>query len=217
MNDPIPESDAIASRTPTRRELADANRRAAWRWGSLVVCLLGLQVALGVAAIVLSTGDPSVAVVPDYYARSMRWDQTRALERDSQALGWSVQYAAVMLPVADPVNRAVARTDRSLRIDLRNAQGNPVVLADGQVEVYRHARASDVLVRPVRPLVAEPGVLVVPGCFDHPGWWEVELDVTDVDGARYVQSTSLLVDQLAALGSAGAGTSSSDVSGGRAD
>ena len=43
------------------------SRRAAWRWGTLVVTFLTLQVGIGVAAIVLSTGDRSVAIEPDYY------------------------------------------------------------------------------------------------------------------------------------------------------
>ena len=55
-------------------ETQKANRRAAWRWGGFVVGLLSLQVAGGITAIVLATGDESVAVVPNYHEKSLQWD-----------------------------------------------------------------------------------------------------------------------------------------------
>ena len=70
---------------------AVANRRAAWRWGTLVVGMLSLQVVLGVAAVFLATGDESVAVIPNYYDKALAWDQQMAQQQASESLGWDVE------------------------------------------------------------------------------------------------------------------------------
>lgn len=106
------------------------------RWPIIVIGLLGLHVVIMAAAAVVATRDRAYVVVPDYYQKAVRWDQSKAEHRASQQLGW--QPAITTGDQVDPLGR------RSIAIDLKDAQGNPV--ADAQVEVsfFHHTWADKV-------------------------------------------------------------------------
>src|SRR6056297_599142 len=108
------------------------NRRAAWRWGSLVVGMLTVQVVAGAFAIRLATRDPSVAVVPDYYQKALDWDDHVALRRASQKLGWDVLLQQIDLD----------KPYSGLQIDVVDRSGRPVPLKSGSVRLYSHVRAN---------------------------------------------------------------------------
>mgnify|MGYP001555754167 CR=1 FL=1 len=153
-----------------------ANRRAAIRWGSLVVGMLTLQVILGVVAITLATSDQSAAVIPDYYNKALAWDEQRAQREASQSLNWQLEF----------VETNYGKVGSGLQINIRNEQNQPVQIQSGSVQLYRHARAADVVVAPIAK--ADDGIIEVASCFPHLGVWQVELDVIDRDGNRFVES-----------------------------
>lgn len=157
-----------------------ANRKAAWIWGSIVVGFLALQVLIGVAAIFLATGDPSVAVVPDYYEKAIKWDEYVALQTQSDRLGWQV-------------GTEIAPTGKSLQsqyvmLYLRDAQGRPLSDLSGRVRVYHHARASQTEEVSIQPMSA--GVYSAEVQMPRDGLWEVELDVQGTEGQRFVKTTT---------------------------
>ncbi|MGI9472986.1 MAG: FixH family protein [Rubripirellula sp.] len=156
-----------------------ANRRAAWRWGGLVVGLLSLQVAGGIFAIMLATGDESVAVVPDYHQKALQWDQEIAIQEASRQLGWTCEMDATITGDENP----------GVRIALTDRQGVPVTIEQGEIEIYRHVRASDV--RSVALPKGTIGVVELNDCFPSPGLWQVSLDVTDRHGNRFTVSREL--------------------------
>ena len=81
-------------------------------WPVAVGGVLFVTVAANVVMLVLA-GDPHAsAVEPDYYAKAIAFDSTRAEEMRSDALGWT----------------AAARIDRGegVRIHLRDREGKPV-------------------------------------------------------------------------------------------
>ncbi|MEM6363001.1 MAG: FixH family protein [Planctomycetota bacterium] len=162
-----------------QEQIARGNRWAAIRWGSLVVGMLALQLALGAAAITLATNDESVAVVPDYYERSLKWDESRATRVASEKLDWTVTIEAVdqSLPVA------------SLKITLVNNAGQPVAIQSGTLTLYHHARARNL--NHIRIAPTDSGMINVDQCFVRSGLWEVELDVTDHGGQRFARTTTL--------------------------
>jgi hypothetical protein len=165
----------------------DANRRAAWRWGSFVVGLLGLQVIGGIMAIVLATSDESVAVVPDYHQKALRWDDEMALRAGSLSLGWICEVSQI--------NQSAKLT--GLRITLTDREGRPIELASGEIEIYRHARAAN-----VRRVKIPPGTfrqLELSSCFDADGLWQVMVDVTDRTGNRFASSQELKVSAAEAI------------------
>ncbi len=159
----------------------DLNRRAAWRWGAFVVSLLGLQVLGGIFAIMLATGDKSVAVVPDYHQKALHWDDEMALQSESRALGW----------VCEVSQRDETGTSTGLRVTLTDRVGNPIELASGELQIYRHVRASDV--RRVRIPAGSFNRLDLSRCFDSDGLWQIKIDVTDESGNRFASSQELYV------------------------
>lgn len=160
-------------------EIREANRRAAWRWGGLVVGLLGLQVAGGVAAIVLATRDASsLGIVPDYHQKALHWDDEVALRSASQALGWDCQFSQI-----DGVPAA------GLRVTITDRNTRPVELAAGELTIYRHVRAAEV--RRVKIPAGAVGMIELGGCFDAEGLWQVAIDVSDRAGNRFVESREL--------------------------
>ncbi len=63
--------------------------RALWFWPSLVFVIIGLDL-LGIGALAyFARTDASFAVEKDYYAKAVRWDESRAARTRSDELGWS--------------------------------------------------------------------------------------------------------------------------------
>ncbi len=83
-------AQSITTPTLNRDELERAERRARHFWVSLIVGLLGLQVAGGITAIFLSVGDPSMAIVPNYHQAALNWDVTHRAHQLTQQLGWKI-------------------------------------------------------------------------------------------------------------------------------
>jgi nitrogen fixation protein FixH len=160
------------------------DRYAAWRWGAIVVGLLGMQVALGIAAILLATGDRSVAVIPDYHQKALDWDQEIALRSASRELGWQVT-----------CRQTVSDTGANgLQMVVSDKAGRPIRLASGSVQLYHKARASEVYSVDVPK--SDQGRIVLGGCFDHHGVWQLRVDVTDDSGRRFVESNTLVVEDV---------------------
>lgn len=62
-------------------------------WPVLVTLLFLGNIALAVTVIVISTGDPSFAVEPDYYDKALNWNDEIEQRTQNQRLGWSVRLA----------------------------------------------------------------------------------------------------------------------------
>ncbi len=57
-------------------------------WIGVVIMLL-VGNAAAMAGMILTAGDPTPRVVPDYYRKAVTWDDTAAARDASRALGWS--------------------------------------------------------------------------------------------------------------------------------
>ena len=85
-----------------------------------------------------------------------------------------------MTPVPDSPRTA------GLRIRIRDQSGNPVQLESGSLEYYHFARAAEIH-RVSFPAGAEAN-LDLGQCFEAPGKWQLELDVVDAKGNRFLDS-----------------------------
>ncbi|MEE2936873.1 MAG: FixH family protein [Planctomycetota bacterium] len=169
-------------------DLQTANRQAAWKWGSLIVGLLGLQVAGGIFTIVLATGEESVVVVPDYYQKTLHWDEAMAAKRASNRLGWKCVMEA--MPISE--DRGYA----GLIATLKDDRDEIIKAKQGTLRWFQHNRANS-----VQELMIPSGSLTMmrlEDCFDANGLWDVTIDVTDFDGNRFTQTATLKIPKALA-------------------
>lgn len=111
-------------------------RRRAWLWPGIVIGMLSVHAAGCLIVALIATSDPSQAVVPDYHAKAVAWDEHRAQQRASAALGWACTIETAM--------RADMLGQRGVRVSLRDADGGPLTGAAVTVTAYHHARANQV-------------------------------------------------------------------------
>ena len=166
---------------PSLREQNRLNRRAAWRWGGLVVAFLAGQIAVGVVAVVLATGDPSFAVVPDYHEKAMRWDDAVRAQAASDQLGWRADIIASASPDL--------QGNRTLVVTLRDRHGEAVDDAVVRVRAFHHARAGEPVAGECRPHGGGGYSCVLP--MNRLGLWQVELVATRDADERFLLSETL--------------------------
>lgn len=134
-----------------------------WPWAMALV--LGLTIGGNLLVFRLARGDASFAVEPDYYAKAVAWDSTRALEARSDALGWTIE--AALTPAEGGLH---------LMITLHTAGGTAVEGATVSVEATHNARASRILSHTLRS--SSPGTWegLLPS--SRSGLWEVRVTAT---------------------------------------
>lgn len=149
-------------------------RRAAWFWGTLVVTFLGMQVAIGAVAIVLATGDPSVAVVPDYYQKALDWDKSMEAQRVSDLLGWTAN-----IQIGEPLDQT---GQRYLSVRVLDSAGNGVDDLQGKMRLFHHARAMDI--QEVYLEFLGSGVYRGKCLMERDGYWDAELKFAGKEDAE---------------------------------
>ncbi len=149
--------EAVANAAP-----APACRRARL-WPIAIAAALVVHAGIWLLLAVLAVRDPSFAVEPDHYRRSLDWDAIAARERASRALGWSV---AIETGALSPGGRRIA-------CRLRDRDGNPVAGAAVEVTAFHHARGGDRF----RAALAEeaPGLYAARMDVERPGIWEFRI------------------------------------------
>jgi len=151
---------------------AAAKRWAAIVWPGLVIALLAMQVLMCMIAVSFATSDPSHAIEPDYYKKSLNWDQSQAQKRAMTALGWSV---AIRQQAKRPTG------ERVLRFSPHDKSGAAILGATVTAEYFHHARANQ---RDTLSTTATPdGEYEAAIRMDRVGMWEFRITVrrgTDV-------------------------------------
>ena len=140
-------------------------RRARRFWVGLVVGLLGTHVLIGVLSLYLSVGDASVAVIPNYYHSAVNWDVTRRARELTQELNWTIS----------PSVSQIADDARVVRVELRNASGQPVRGIRVRAEVFHHARGGERY--ELRFTEISDGVYAAPTSLLKTGLWQVKLSM----------------------------------------
>ena len=143
----------------------EAGRRRYWVWPAIIVCMLVVHVTIWLGFAVIAVRDPTVAVEPDYYRKSLQWDAARAQGRKNRELGWSVNIEADA--------QAGILGDRNLRCSIVNREGKPVAGADVALVAFPHARARQRV--DVKLAEKSPGVYAAKARMRRPGLWEFRL------------------------------------------
>ena len=145
-------------------------------WPAFVVALFAGAVLANMVLVFRATGDPSHAVLPDYYQRALRWDEKLAQDRRSAALGWQLRVEAA----------------RPLRVTLADRSGRPIDRATLRVSLFHKARSSHVLTRELTP--DRRGAYSADLSLSRPGLWELHFDA-ERDGERFSQTVEHEVDE----------------------
>lgn len=165
-------ANSSATASLTAAELAQLERRARRFWVSLVVGLLGLQVAVGGVSLYLSLGDPTVAVVPNYHQKALDWDATHRARQLTQQLGWNIQpVVGVVLPDSG---------QRLVRIGIRDRQGRVVEGLQLSAKVFHHARGATIY--DMHFVETDPGYYEARVGLAAAGLWQIQLQMAGQHG-----------------------------------
>lgn len=151
-------------------------RRARHRWVGFIAAFFVLQAMLWSFALHRVHSDPSHAVVEDYDQRALRWDEHRARQAASDALGWR---AVVRLRPNDGPSGA------AIEVELTDP-GRGAVAADEVVATLFHqsAAANKQTIALTR---ARDGVFSGEAAVHRPGKWRIRIDARR--GADHYAST----------------------------
>lgn len=151
---------------PPERPLSPvaATRRGARFWPWFVVSLLFVHVAGVVTLIALATGDPSVQLEEDYYAKGLAWDQRMAQDRENVRLGWQSEVA---LQPLGPEKVYV-------QVRLEGRRGEPIDGATLSLETFHKARAGEKIRSSLRAIGPGSYATILP--LRRAGLWEIRLE-----------------------------------------
>jgi nitrogen fixation protein FixH len=149
-----------------------------WLWPLGLALALAVSAGINIGFMIVANRDASFAVEPDYYRKSLEWDQTMAQEDTNRALGWRLAVAGERTSLPGRL-RLVAR--------LADRTGRPLDGAVVTVEARHGARAAE----PVGGVLESGGegryAAELP--LARPGLWELRFDVRR-DGERFTARIS---------------------------
>lgn len=147
-------------------DLISLEQRARRFWVGLIVCFLTVQLIGGVVTIYLAVGDPTVAVIPNYYQAGLDWDVKRRNMQNFIDLNWT---ADVTVDAYDAESRT-----RGLKLVL-SRNGHAVEGQRISATLFHHARGNELF--RVRMDQAEPGVYVATTNLAQSGLWQFDLSI----------------------------------------
>jgi nitrogen fixation protein FixH len=175
------DTSALESRSPTGELSGPRATRAAWAWGSFVTGFLVLQLVAGGLAIALASRDPSVAVMPDYHQKALRWDEEVASRQRSMALRWQTEVTVTPVPNQPQV--------RHLAVRVVDSSGQPVTGGSAELSFFHHTRAGDFASRPLSE--TEPGVYSAALPISRDGLWDFDFTLSRNADERFRDSQTI--------------------------
>ncbi len=158
MNNPQTPNPAGQSEKPKRY----------WLWPGIIVGILSVHTIACLVVVYIATSDPTHAVIPNYHEKALAWDQQQAKVRASSALGWTCEIETAL--EADMLG------ERSVRISMKDAAGEPITGAAVKLQTYHHARSGDVVDAEFGE--GAPGEYVAMVTMRKPGLWGFEITAT---------------------------------------
>lgn len=150
----------------------------------VAVGLLVAHVGGMLTAVYIAVGDRTFVALPDYYSKSIKWDQNQDLIRRSEALGW---HRSVALNVVSPGNYA-------LQISVTDKDGQPVSGLKAKAVIYPE----------LFPNLAHDFVLseAAPGQYSidyvHPAHGPIVIELSAIRGAEAYLTRAVLMTGMGA-------------------
>lgn len=137
------------------------------QWPIGIVAILATSVIGNIAFMRVANNDPAFAIEPDYYKRAVAFDTTMHEAQVSDSLHWS---ATVAMDV-------ISKGRGSLRLELRDRTGSPVIVDSVQASAFFVARANDVAHLALKPDIGRGnGFYIADLPVLHAGQWDVRID-----------------------------------------
>jgi len=162
-----------------------SSHRRAWVWPGIIIGMLSVHTLGCLIVVFIATSDPSHAVVSDYHAKAVAWDEQQAQQRASDALGWTTRIEVSL--AADVFGQ------RTVRISISDADDKPLTNTAVTVNAYHHARANQVIES--QPKESAPGEYLATMDMKRPGLWAFSIE-TRRGKAFYRYTTDLQVGPL---------------------
>lgn len=137
-------------------------------WPAIIVGMLVLHasIILGTLAVVSARHD--LYVEPDYYAKSIDWDNQREMFEAADKMGWVIE-----ITTGDPASDS--DPTRALSVSIVDANGDPIDRALVELECYHPAHAAD---RTTAVLLAKgEGTYQTTLAMNTPGFWNAHLSI----------------------------------------
>ncbi len=153
----------------TSAETTKLERRSWFMWTGLIAAFFVVQFSMSAVAIVLATGDPTHAVIPNYHQQALDHDKVLAARQASDKLGWKWNISV------DDLQSKLAK--RGFTIQLKDAQGKAIESAEVAVELCHHARGNQIQKIRLTPVPQQPGMYHGEAILGRPGVWQIDLNV----------------------------------------
>lgn len=131
-------------------------------WPGLVIGLLCLSITMSFGGLYFAQSDGGAQVIPDYYERSVEYDDEYQARVESMQLGWDVDVE-------------LKGTDGELKVV--DEQGEPVEQLGGTLSFYRPELAEPVDEVELTAVADRPGHYRFDDATDRPGYWELAVQL----------------------------------------
>lgn len=153
--------------------------RPEYLWPGLVVGLLLFNIGVSMTILHFASSDGGAQIVPDYYARSVDYDQELQNKRASAALDWSVE---------------IVFEDQQAALDVVDDNHRPVDGLEGTITFYRPHRAEAEATVDIAASPDEAGRYYFANAADQPGLWDLQIEFEKSD-LHYVERIRLTVER----------------------
>ena len=124
---------------------AGAGAKSGWfklgkHWPWLIVGMLVVHASIILGTILIVNARHDLYVESDYYAKSIDWDNQRAINENADKMGWGILLDAQM-PGQDA--KQTPSGSRMMSVTLTDRNGDPIDGALVEIESYHPAHAND--------------------------------------------------------------------------
>ncbi len=174
-------SDQPVSNTPKANASQKSFFDRGLHWPLGLVCLFLVSASFVLTTAILGAGKGSKAVEPDYYARSLDWDNEKERLQAADRLGWDIKLTAS--PTIDPLGT------RTITVTIRDKEGNPINDSLVELVCFSQSNAHEPL-EIVLPFTAQGQYQSPLKAMHTAGMWEFRISI------RHAGEQALMVTSI---------------------
>jgi len=162
-------------------EIQQKEQLARFLWVSFILLFFAIQAIIWTIAILMTSNDPSHAVVRDFDTRSALPPSRAERTGFNRALGWATSLKVRLAP-AHPSSPGQRHAE--VELSLKNKNGLPIELPCVDLSVFHCAWAANVQQIKLHP--QQPGVYRGEMRVDHSGQWQFDGNISHENAIYYL-------------------------------